>query len=225
MSANEDFERRLEDGRHAEELVDHVLREQDFMLMRSSDLSGPFGGQAPRLHGRHGWLVLPDRQAFKAGVRRWAEVKRKATATFHRVSNEWEHGFAQRLWNHYEAVESETGTPLWLFVYEDNTGCLLHGILGDLAPSHIYDGNKMDRGGTVFFRRSDFALLEYDPLLRSKFGLPEPTHKWEGWPQPLSEFYYENDYLDHVDPNGEYWADPDEMYDHWYCYWTEMGRP
>jgi hypothetical protein len=175
--SNTDFEAQLEYGRRAEELVDYFLQADGAVVLRSSDFTGPGTGSAPRLHGQAGEPIIPDRQAFKDGGGRWAEVKRKKSATHHHISDEWEHGFARRLWLEYIDVEVRTGIPVDVFVYEDNTGCLLRAVLGELEP-RVYDGQKMGRGGMVFFRRSMFTHCLYEPALRTKFGLPEPSDEW-----------------------------------------------
>jgi hypothetical protein len=102
---------------------------------------------------------VPDLDISKDGVRRWAEVKTKAAATYTRVTGRYEHGVPKRHYESYLKVQEITGCPVWLFVYEENTGTILCGRLDDLARvRREYVGDKMSRGGMVFFPRSAFKL-------------------------------------------------------------------
>ena len=97
----------------------------------------------------------------------WLEVKTKQTFTVHELTGREEHGFSLRHYQDYAKVEELTGLAVWVAVYEIEAGHLLFGRLKELAHrQRIYPGDKMDKGGTVFFLREDFQ--QYDETELSK---------------------------------------------------------
>ncbi|MCP5117686.1 MAG: hypothetical protein GY953_43240, partial [bacterium] len=77
-----------------------------------------------------------------------------------RLTGKIEHGFSWRLFRQYQEVERITGTPVYTIIFETMSGDILFQSLDVLdGVKRIYDGDKMDRGGTVFFPREAFELL------------------------------------------------------------------
>ncbi|GFP29051.1 hypothetical protein, partial [Candidatus Hakubella thermalkaliphila] len=107
-------------------------------------------------------FVVPDLDIAKEGQRRWAEVKTKAGATYTRITKQLEHGIPLAHFNDYLQIEKITGCEVWLFIYEEDTQCVLSGRLKDLARSkRIYGGNKMSCGGMIFFPRIAFKSFSH----------------------------------------------------------------
>ena len=57
-------------------------------------------------------------------------------------------------------MQQITGTPVFIIILEVLTGYILYQSLDALDEvKRVYDGHKMDRGGTVFFPRASFEFL------------------------------------------------------------------
>ncbi len=146
-------------GRNGERIVASILMRSGWLVVPSYDYSGEDNNQAPRMEGDGTFLVIPDLDACKRGRRRWIEVKTKKTATLHRKTGTLEHGISLRHFRHYQSVEAESGSPVWLVVYEENSGDLLIARLSELsARARIYEGPKMGRAGMAFFPRDAFRF-------------------------------------------------------------------
>jgi len=143
-------------GHKGEQLIASLLREHGWYVIPSYDYTGE-DDKAPRLQGEAESLVIPDLDIARDGTRRWAEVKTKEEATKYRKLNRWEHGFPLRHYHHYLRVQEITGDEVWIFIYEESTGHILCGKLDDLSEvKREYNGEKMSRGGMVFFPRDAF---------------------------------------------------------------------
>jgi len=156
----ESFVQRLAFGRTAEETIARILQHRyGCHVVPVYDYSA--GDKAPRLQGVHGGYVVPDLDVSKNGSRSWVEVKAKNNAgSPTRLTGQVEHGFSWRLFQHYRTVQQITGTPVYIIILETLTGDILYQSLDELdAVRRVYDGNKMDRGGTVFFPRDSFVFL------------------------------------------------------------------
>lgn len=147
-------------GRNGEQIVARWLQERGWHIVPSYDYSGQLGDKAPRLQGAHVGYVIPDLDVAKDGMRFWAEVKLKKFPTLHRNTNTLEHGISLRLYKNYLRVQSITGTPVGVFVLEEADGFLLGASFEELGEPRYYDGDKMDRGGTVFWPREKFEVLD-----------------------------------------------------------------
>ncbi len=152
------FEEQLARGRTAEHLVSELLQERGWHIIPSYDFTGDDANKAPKLQGKLAHIVIPDLDAAKDGSRKWCEVKRKESANFTRITKRLEHGIPLRHYQDYQKVEEITGTEVWLFILEENTGDVLCAPLKKLRP-RIYDGGKMSRGGMAFFARDHFHVF------------------------------------------------------------------
>src|SRR5690606_7501752 len=113
-----------------------------------------------RLQGLREAFPVPDLDIARGGIRRWAEVKTKAAATYTRLTGRLEHGIPKRHYRAYKRVQEITGCEVWLFIYEEDTGDVLCAKLDELeAVKREYDGPKMSRGGMVFFPRDAFLVF------------------------------------------------------------------
>lgn len=146
-------------GHNGERLIDRLLQERGWYVIPSYDYTGEEENKAPRLQGLTEHLVIPDLDISQNGERRWAEVKTKTKADWTYMTQRLEHGFPLRHYHHYQKVQQITGTEVWLFIYEESTGDVLYAKIDDLdCAKRIYGGDKMDRGGTIFFPRDAFKL-------------------------------------------------------------------
>lgn len=152
-------------GHNGELTAARYFQGRGWFVIPSYDYSGDDGNKAPKMQGLRDGFVIPDLDICKDGLRVWVEVKTKAEPTLHRKSGTYEHGIPLRHYNHYRRVQAETGCDVWLVVFEEGAGFLLGRKLDDLEPNkRVYDGNKMSRGGMVFWPRSEFRQLHRFPV-------------------------------------------------------------
>ena len=151
---------KFQKARTGERLIASLLQREGWFVIPSYDYSGEDGDKAPRLEGLKAGYVVPDLDVARNGVRRWAEVKTKASAVYTRITKRLEHGIPKRHYGCYLEVQRITGCKVTLFVYEENTGEILFGALDELAKvKREYTGGKMSYGGMVFFPRDAFNLF------------------------------------------------------------------
>jgi len=148
-------------GRNGERLVADALKERGWMIIPSYDYSGE-DDHAPRMEGQVAAYILPDLDICRSGMRRWAEVKTKLAPTMGRISGKLEHGIPLRHYQHYVAVERETGTEVWLFIYEESTRRLIFQKLGELGPGRVSNASSMSRGGMVYWTCDRFRVLPFN---------------------------------------------------------------
>ncbi len=154
------FAKRLAFGRTAEETVAGILQHRfGCHVVPVYDYNG--ANKAPKLQGAGGGLVVPDLDVSRDGERTWVEVKAKNNSgSPTRLTGRAEHGFSWRLFCEYRDVQRITGTPVYIVIFETVTGDVLFQSLDALdGIKRVYDGDKMDRGGTVFFPRDAFEFL------------------------------------------------------------------
>jgi hypothetical protein len=154
------FVDRLAFGRTAEETVSGILqRRYGCHVVPVYDYNG--ANKAPKLQGANGGLAVPDLDVSRDGIRTWVEVKAKSNSgSPTRLTGRIEHGFSWRLFCQYRDVQRITGTPVYILIFEIVSGDILFQSLDVLdAVKRVYDGDKMDRGGTVFFPRDAFEFL------------------------------------------------------------------
>lgn len=147
-------------GHTGELIIAKILQEGGWYVIPSYDYTGEDDNKAPRLQGIHEQFVIPDLDIAKDGCRLWAEVKTKASASFTRITQRYEHGIPMRHYRHYLKVQEITGCDVWLYVYEEDTRTILRGSIDYLSQfKREYNGDKMSRGGMVFFPRDKFELV------------------------------------------------------------------
>lgn len=118
-------------GRAAEQMVSGWLQEQHGeYVIPSYDYSGEDGNKAPRLQGLLRGYAVPDLDVSRDGRRRWVEVKSKGGANVRRdrywgKPNVPEHGIDYCNYLDYREVKRITGAPVWIAIYEEDTGILL----------------------------------------------------------------------------------------------------
>lgn len=153
----EEFQR----GRAGERLVADYLQRKGWYVIPSYDYSGE-EEKAPRLEGLSEYHVVPDLDVSRDGERRWAEVKTKTAATFTHITQQLEHGVAKRHFENYQRVQEITGCPVYVFIYEEQSGALLVACLDSLAVHESRRESRMKKGGCrqeqmIYFARSAFT--------------------------------------------------------------------
>jgi hypothetical protein len=143
-------------GRTGEQRVARWLQERGFCIIPSYDYSGADGDKPPRLQGLTEGHPVPDLDVARAGSRRWVEVKTKRSAVEYRRTGEWRHGVNLRHLESYRKVQQETGTEVWIAIYEESTGDLLAQTLSGLGEPET----GTDRGTRMaYWPRDKFQYL------------------------------------------------------------------
>ena len=148
-------------GHSGELLVVDQLIKRGWHVIPSYDYSGE-DEHPPRMEGPAAAYVLPDLDVCRSGARCWAEVKTKAVPSMGRISGELEHGIPLRHWEHYQAVQRESGRQVWLFIYEEASRQLLYSKLEDLGPGRVSNSASMSRGGMIYWLRRRFREWSFD---------------------------------------------------------------
>lgn len=149
-------------GRTGEQIIAEQVRARGWHVIPSYDYNGE-DDHAPRMEGpvRAVQYILPDLDVCRRGDRRWAEIKTKHAASMGRISGELEHGIPLRHLRNYQAVQRESGAPVWLFIYEESTGLILYQKLDVLGPGRLSNGARM--GAMVYWLRRHFAVWTPPP--------------------------------------------------------------
>jgi hypothetical protein len=124
-------------GRAGERVVAAWLMKRGCYVIPSYDYGGEDGDKAPALQGLWTGHPVPDLDVSHGGNRFWVEVKTKREPTFHRISGTYQHGINNRLIKHYREVQSITGCPCWLFIYEELSCWLLGELLDVLGMPRV----------------------------------------------------------------------------------------
>jgi hypothetical protein len=137
-------------------------RSRGYYVSGTYDFSGKDDNKAPKLMAppRGESLVLPDLQCFKVtspDPATWMEVKWKARAVLYRKGGYRVTGINKRHWQHYQKVQHLTSAKVFVMFIHDAESEIRADTLDDLRAyvSHEYDGDKMGRGGMVFWPYDD----------------------------------------------------------------------
>lgn len=121
------------------------------------------GTKAPMLWTWEGLLVSPDLLLFSVdGAHKWHEVKAKATATWHRNCQRWEHGCDFSLLREYSEVQERSGYPVFFVIFEE---------LSPADPVRQFDM----RHGREFLQVSRWLVISLAKVL-------EIGERRESWP-------------------------------------------
>lgn len=151
-------------GDRAEDIIAFILRAEGYYVVITADLQERNTNGAPGARNDDSFITLPDLDVAKKGYRGWCEVKYKGASTFHRITQRDEHGIGIRKFKMYQRIQQETGTIVYIFVYEANSGAVLYNSLDVLLTDGFFrtwtgkrkKGN--DKGGMIYFARSNFNL-------------------------------------------------------------------
>jgi hypothetical protein len=119
------FETGLAKGQLGEKLVASWLQGRGWGIVPLYDYSGRYGDRAPSLQFKANGHVLPDLDACRDGRRVWCEVKTYRSAAFNRSMEALVHGIPRRLFDAYSLVGAQSGSPVFIFVLEVESGELL----------------------------------------------------------------------------------------------------
>jgi hypothetical protein len=143
-------------GHEAELQIEDLLKSHGAYIIPSYDYSGD-DEKAPRLCGVYNTYVVPDLDV-SFGKRIWVEVKRKTERNKHYKTGHMVHGIPIRHFNDYRSVEKITGCKVWI-VFVDRID-ILCGELFSLKINHTYLGEKMSKGGMIFFNVTDLYPID-----------------------------------------------------------------
>jgi hypothetical protein len=144
-------------GDQGEQIVAHILRKSNYFVICLSDINEQGRGGAPGMRNNQTFHTLPDLQVALQGKLGFCEVKWKTKADWTRITQQEEHGIDKVCWDHYCQVSKQTGTDVFLFIYERKSGAVLYNHINFLRKVIRYT-SKMGRGGMCFFPRSSFYL-------------------------------------------------------------------
>ena len=146
-------------GLSGEKEIGELLKKHGAYIIPKYEYNESNDNKGPGMHGISDELILPDLDVCKNRTRVWVEVKTKTECTLHDKTGDFLHGFKKRHYDDYLRVEATSGNEVWVVFIERTTGRILCGRLVEIPIHHIYRGDLMDKGGTVFF---DIKYL--DPL-------------------------------------------------------------
>jgi len=149
-------------GENTETLIENALKSHGWAVLpvRKWNREGP-----PVLETDTGTVVLPDILASRSGESVYVEVKHKTEPAYYRKKNQYRHGIPTRLLHEYRTIERVTGVPVYMLIYEANTGYVLGGrTRRGLHDSLVTVQTKAGagRGGNeneklAFFKREDLV--------------------------------------------------------------------
>lgn len=158
-------------GEQGEKLVGELAEEFGWFMMRADEA---ISKKAPMLERKHERTVLPDILASRGGDSRFIEVKTKSKPVPRRKENgTLQHGVDSPNWKAYCDTQRETGLPVWLFVYENDSGTLLRARLNDLEIHHIADNEttiEIHGNPMVYWNRDNFEAITVKRDADSAFG-------------------------------------------------------
>lgn len=132
MGKRGNFEQRIARGRIGETMVAEWLKGRGWGVIPSYDFTGSDGCKAPRLMFEAHGLVIPDLDTCRDGKRCWCEVKTYRGPYFNRRLRCDIHGIPSGLFHDYLQVENQSGCPVYLFVLEVDSACLLAARLSSI---------------------------------------------------------------------------------------------
>ncbi len=170
-------------GYNAESILAQILREEGYYTIFTADVKERGRNGAPGARSGSGFITLPDLDVGKNGYRGFVEVKYKYKADFTTITRRHEHGIGWNKFEMYRKAQQQFGCDVFLFIYEGKDGVILYNRLDILLPkrnyyikrtgqfsfyfqergerhsiARRYHGDKMDRGGMIFFPRASFSL-------------------------------------------------------------------
>lgn len=166
MRPQDDFQRQLERGSVYEAAFANWLQaERGYHILPAYEYSGLANSHAPCLALGDEKLVTPDVLAFKSGLGLWFDPKLKTRADLYRKTNTWETGTPLRNYRDYERIAALTGMDVWLVFIHEREQVVKVGKVGAMPHSHTDTTERMDRGGTIFFKFNRLApLMTLDEL-------------------------------------------------------------
>lgn len=148
-------------GRAGEKLIEKYLLSKGAYIIPSYDYCGENNDKAPRMFNQKEFFVLPDLDVSIKNQRIWVEVKTYHSPDFTRITGRYEHGIKLRHFNNYKKVQEITGAKVLLFIFEEISDMIIYNYLDELEKhKRIYSGDKMGKGGMIFFPRDKFIEIK-----------------------------------------------------------------
>jgi hypothetical protein len=149
-------------GRAGEQVVAEWLKKRKCYVIPSYDYAGENGDKAPKLQGLWTGHPVPDLDVSKEGSRFWVEVKTKGYSPVWAKAPggpQHTHGIELPLLEHYRTVTLISGSPCWLFIYEENSSWLLGQALHVLGkPASVGSDGRGKK--IAYWFRQQFRQLE-----------------------------------------------------------------
>lgn len=161
---SDEFRKRLLEGKSSEDAVAFAFHTREVFTIPLAQIKT---GGAPKMQGPyHQAIILPDVQFYGDGVEGFAEVKGKTAKTYHRATDQNEHGWALRLHQEYLRFHRKTGKPFLIMVDEKESGEILAASLEKLGHPRVFlpaPGKPVPKGvdkdGMVYFPRDRFTVF------------------------------------------------------------------
>lgn len=175
------------DGKPAELLVETVFRDAGW-LITPARMHRIEHDSAPLFLGDDEKVIMPDVYAMGSGGAIWAEVKQFTEPVPTRKRSQKEHGVRSRKLADYKRTAELSGHPVWLFIFEEDTGQLLAADVDDVTklPPINREACIAHYGEVVsFFARDEFTKILLRRRYAEKEHLPDNIDTSDG--DPLSE--------------------------------------
>ncbi len=99
-------------------------------------------------------------QDFYLAGKNYLNIRSKSEASYHRKTKRYEFGMPRRDYDRYLRMVKE-GRQVYSLIIESKSDTLYIAKLSDLAAyARMYDGDKVDKGGSVFLPRDRYRKVE-----------------------------------------------------------------
>lgn len=163
-------------GDRAEKSVSKFLQERGFFVTWLAHIRNIEGIDAPMLMGARCNLILPDLHVIdpKGKPPFYVEVKLKAGSTHSALMGTLVHGIGLRRWEQYKRFSLIAQVPVYLLILEELSGELLGLRVGTKDPDRVYEGDVMDKGGMVFWKRAGLKKIAQLERRQAQLDLAAP---------------------------------------------------
>jgi len=160
------------DGVEAERLVKNLLQAEGWRCLPAKH-QRVNTDSAEIIEGEGDALRNPDIFAIGQGEAVFAEVKQFKEPVRTKARSRDEHGVRRAKIDDYESVASNSGIPVWLFIFESNVGELLVSRVSELTRCPPINAERcVDVYGEMvtYFPRSDLKTVNlYDGCIPKEF--------------------------------------------------------
>ncbi|MFH1997649.1 MAG: hypothetical protein ABII94_03080 [Patescibacteria group bacterium] len=153
------FEEKLKFGKISELKIEKYFYENGYNIILTNEYTGRDNNKAPQLFNIIKNLTLPDLDISKGGKRFWVEVKHYTTAPLNRKYNIYVHGIKKRHYDDYLLVEKSTGSPVYLYIDEEESKKILWAELIKLKTYPCLFPHEHNDQCLIYFDRNDFNAL------------------------------------------------------------------
>lgn len=129
------------DGVEAERLVKNILQVEGWRCLPAKHQRVDTDS-AEIIEGDADAVRNPDIFAIRQGEAVFVEVKQFRSPVKTRARNQYEHGIRRPKFDDYKTVVSESGIPLWIFIFESEHGKLLASHISKLSELEPIDARR-----------------------------------------------------------------------------------